>query len=103
MRRHPIYAYEMLSRIDYLRPAIEDPYCHHEKWVGNGYPRRCLKGEEIPLLSRIFAVVDVCDALISDQPYQRAWSKNNSPALIKEDSGKHFDPECMEVFLLELI
>ena len=101
MRKHPIYAYEMLSRVDYLRPAIDISYCHHEKWDGSGYPRG-LKGEEIPLPARIFAVVDVYDALTSDRPYRKAWSKEKALALIKEDSGKHFDPEVVKVFLQEL-
>jgi len=101
MRRHPVFAYEMLSRIEYLRPAIDIPYCHHEKFDGTGYPRG-LKGEEIPLPARIFAVVDVYDALTSDRPYRKAWSKEKTLALIKEESGKHFDPDVVEVFLQEI-
>jgi len=102
MRRHPWLAYKMLLPIDYLRPALDIPYCHHEKWDGTGYPRR-LKGERIPLVARIFAVVDVYDALTSDRPYRKAWSKEKTLALIKEDSGKHFDPEVVKVFLQTLI
>ena len=102
MRKHPVYAYEMLSRIEYLRPALVIPYCHHEKWDGTGYPRG-LEGEEIPLPARIFAVVDVYDALTSDRPYRKAWSEEKTLALIKEDSGKHFDPDVVEVFLKELV
>ena len=98
MRRHPVYAYEMLYRIDYLRPALEIPYCHHEKWDGSGYPRG-LKGEEIPLPARIFAVVDVYDALTSDRPYRKAWSEEDTLDLIKEESGSHFDPQVVEMFL----
>jgi HD-GYP domain-containing protein (c-di-GMP phosphodiesterase class II) len=73
MRRHPEFAHEMLLPILYLRPALDIPYCHHERWDGTGYPRG-LKGEEIPLTARIFAVVDVWDALTSDRPYRDAWS-----------------------------
>jgi putative nucleotidyltransferase with HDIG domain len=101
MRKHPVYAYEMLSRIEYLRPAIDIPYCHHEKWDGSGYPRG-LKGEQIPLPARIFAVVDVYDALTSDRPYRPAWSEEKTLQLIREDSGKHFDPKVVEVFLQEI-
>jgi len=97
MRRHPVYAYEMLSRIDYLRPALEIPYCHHEKWDGTGYLRG-LKGEEIPLSARIFAVVDVFDAF-SDRPYRKAWPMEKALEYLREQSGKHFDPRVVEVFL----
>ncbi len=74
MRKHPIFAYEMLSAVEFLRPSLDIPYCHHEKWDGTGYPRK-LKEEEIPLVARIFAVADVWDALISDRPYRPAWTK----------------------------
>lgn len=98
MRKHPQYAYEMLSPIEYLRPALDIPYCHHEKWDGTGYPRG-LKGEEIPLAARIFAVVDVWDALTSDRPYRPAWSHEEAMKYIKEQSGKHFDPNVVEKFI----
>ncbi len=98
MRRHPIYAYEMLSPIVYLRQALDIPYGHHEKWDGSGYPRG-LKGEQIPLPARIFAVIDVWDALTSDRPYRPAWSEEKSRAHILEQAGKHFDPRVVEVFL----
>ncbi|HLF73158.1 MAG TPA: HD domain-containing phosphohydrolase, partial [Anaerolineales bacterium] len=98
MRRHPGFAHEMLQPIGYLRPALDIPYCHHEKWDGTGYPRR-LRGEEIPLTARIFAVVDVWDALTSDRPYRPAWSHEKVLALIREGSGRHFDPHVVEVFL----
>lgn len=98
MRQHPIYAYQMLYPIEYLRPAIEIPYCHHEKWDGTGYPRG-LKGEEIPLAARIFAVVDVFDALTSDRPYRSAWSIRDALDYIREQAGRHFDPQVVEVFL----
>lgn len=98
MKKHPLYAYQMLSRIEYLRPALDIPYAHHEKWDGNGYPRG-LKGEEIPLSARIFAVVDVFDALTSDRPYRKAWTKDKAIAYIHQESGKHFDPDVVKVFL----
>lgn len=98
MRRHPSLAYDLLYPIAYLRPALEIPYCHHEKWDGSGYPRR-LKGQEIPLVARIFAVVDVWDALTSDRPYRPAWSAEEALAYIKEHTGSHFDPQVVEVFL----
>ncbi|MCR4433167.1 MAG: GAF domain-containing protein [Caldiserica bacterium] len=98
MRKHPQYAYEMLSPIEYLRPALDIPYCHHEKWDGTGYPRG-LKGEQIPLAARIFAVVDVWDALTSDRPYRGAWPKEKALEYIREQSGKHFDPKVVELFL----
>lgn len=98
MRKHPVFAYEMLSPIEYLRPALEIPYCHHERWDGGGYPRG-LKGEEIPLAARIFAVVDVWDALISDRPYRRAMSKAQAMQLIHEGIGAHFDPVVAKEFI----
>lgn len=97
MRKHPQYAYEMILPIEYLRPALDIPYCHHEKWDGTGYPRG-LKGEEIPLSARIFAIVDVWDALTSDRPYRAAWDKQKTLQYINEQSGKHFDPHIVELF-----
>ncbi len=98
MRRHPLYAYDLLSPIEYLQPALDIPYCHHEKWDGTGYPRG-LKGEQIPLAARIFAVADVWDALTSDRPYRKAWSKSKALDYIREQAGKHFDPKVVEAFL----
>ena len=98
MRKHPIYAYELLSPIDFLRQALDIPYCHHEKWDGSGYPRG-LKGEQIPLAARIFAVVDVWDALTSDRPYRKAWSRAKARKYIREQAGKHFDPKVVNKFL----
>jgi putative nucleotidyltransferase with HDIG domain len=97
MQTHPEKAFQIISQIDYLLPAIDIPYCHHEKWDGTGYPRE-LKGEEIPLPARIFAVVDVFDALTSDRPYRKAWSWEKALAYIQEQSGKHFYPEAVKVF-----
>jgi HD-GYP domain-containing protein (c-di-GMP phosphodiesterase class II) len=77
---------------------MDIPYCHHEKWDGTGYPRG-LKGEEIPLSARVFAVVDVYDALTTDRPYRKAWSKEKALAHIQEQSGRHFCPDVVEMFL----
>jgi len=98
MRRHPELAVQMLSSINYLRPALEIPYSHHEKWDGTGYPQGLL-GEEIPLAARIFAVVDVYDALNSDRPYRRAWAHDEIIAYLKDERGKHFDPVIVEALL----
>jgi len=98
MRRHPIYAFEWLAPISYLEPALAIPYCHHERWDGKGYPRQ-LKGEQIPLPARVFAVVDVWDALRSDRSYRKAWPKHQAMAYILSESGKHFDPHVVDVFL----
>jgi putative two-component system response regulator len=97
MRMHPVYAYEWLSQIGYLGTAMEIPYCHHERWDGSGYPRG-LKGEEIPLSARLFAVVDVWDALTSNRPYRKALSEEAAWEYIKEQSGRHFDPKAVEAF-----
>lgn len=98
MRKHPTYAYELLSNIPYLRPALDISYCHHEKWDGTGYPRG-LKGEQIPLSARIFAVVDVCDALCTDRPYRKSWQEERVYEHIRSLAGTHFDPKVVEVFL----
>ncbi|MGB0389275.1 MAG: HD domain-containing phosphohydrolase [Ardenticatenaceae bacterium] len=98
MRRHPDYAYKWLTSIDYLRPALEIPYCHHERWDGTGYPRG-LKGEEIPLSARIFTVVDIWDALLSDRPYRPSWSKEQVREYIRSLAGTHLDPQVVKVFL----
>jgi HD-GYP domain-containing protein (c-di-GMP phosphodiesterase class II) len=98
MAQHPIYAYEMLSAIPYLLPALDIPYYHHEKWDGTGYPLG-LKGKQIPLSARIFAVIDVWDALISERPYRPAWSVEEATDYIKDQSNSHFDPQVVEAFL----
>ncbi|NUM47085.1 MAG: PAS domain S-box protein, partial [Anaerolineales bacterium] len=98
MQKHPTYAYEMLSPIAYLRPALEIPYCHHEKWDGTGYPRG-LKGNDIPLAARIFSVADVWDALRSDRPYRKAWTSEKVRNYIQDHSGDYFDPKVVEAFL----
>ena len=101
MRKHPTYAYDMLTSVNYLRPALDIPYCHHEKWDGSGYPRG-LKGEEIPLAARIFAVVDVWDALRSDRPYRKGWTTEQIREYLIAESGKHFDPQVVDAFLMLL-
>ncbi|MCP4898126.1 MAG: PAS domain S-box protein [bacterium] len=98
MRRHAEYAFEMLSPIAYLRRAIDIPYCHHEQWDGNGYPHG-LSGEEIPLAARIFAVVDVWDALLMDRPYRAAWTIEKTVRHMRDLSGIKFDPDIVSVFL----
>jgi response regulator RpfG family c-di-GMP phosphodiesterase len=98
MRQHPVYAYKLLSPIEFLRPAIDIPYCHHEKWDGTGYPRG-LRGEETPLGARIFALVDVWDALLSDRPYRDAWPRNKVMQHLSDQAGKHFDPRVVETFM----
>jgi len=97
MRRHPEYAHTLLSPIKYLGPVLDIPACHHEKWDGSGYPRG-LKGEEIPLSARIFAIVDVWDALLSDRPYRTAWFPEKARDYIQQQSGKHFDPTLVKAF-----
>ncbi len=98
MRMHPQYAYEMLAFIPFLQSALEIPYCHHEWWNGNGYPRG-LKGEEIPLSARIFSVIDVWDALTSDRPYRLKWTQEKTLKYIQDGSGKQFDPRVVKAFL----
>jgi PAS domain S-box-containing protein/putative nucleotidyltransferase with HDIG domain len=98
MKKHTTIAYEMLSPISFLRQALDIPYCHHEKWDGTGYPRG-LKGEQIPLAARIFAIVDVRDALRSDRPYRPAWPKEKTMEHIVQLSGSQFDPKVVEVFM----
>jgi putative nucleotidyltransferase with HDIG domain len=98
MKMHPVYAFELLAPISFLRPALDIPYCHHEKWDGTGYPRG-LKGTQIPLAARIFAVADVWDALRSDRPYRKSWSVNKVREHIRGLAGTHFDPKVVEAFL----
>jgi HD-GYP domain-containing protein (c-di-GMP phosphodiesterase class II) len=98
MRQHPIFARDILYPIEFLRPCIDIPYSHHERWDGTGYPQG-LKGKEIPLVARIFAIIDVFNAITSERPYRKPWSKEKAIDYIHEQSGKHFDPEVVEVFL----
>lgn len=98
MERHPIYAKQMLSQIAFLQPSVDVAYSHHERWDGLGYPEG-LKGEEIPLLARLFAIVDQWDALTSDRPYHKAWTREKVIAYLQENSGKIYDPKIVNVFL----
>jgi PAS domain S-box-containing protein len=98
MQQHPVLAHEWLSKIPFLRSALEIPYAHHERYDGSGYPLG-LKGEEIPLSARIFAIVDVYDALVSDRPYRKAWTQEKTLDYLLEFSGKHFDPKLIQTFL----
>jgi cyclic di-GMP phosphodiesterase len=101
MRKHPEYAVKMLWEIEYLRPALEIPGCHHEKWDGSGYPQG-LKGTAIPLGARIFAIVDVWDALRSDRPYRKRLPEEEVMEIILQGRGTHFDPEITDLFLKHL-
>lgn len=101
MRTHPQIAYDLLNPIEYLRPALDIPHLHHEKWDGTGYPMG-LRGEDIPLEARIFAIVDVYDALSYDRPYRKAWSKEKVLNYIQSESGKHFDPAVVDIFIQEI-
>ena len=98
MRQHPQHAYDLINPIPYLRPSMDIPYAHHEHWDGNGYPQG-LKGEEIPLAARIFAVVDVWDALLFDRPYREAWPEEKVIEQIKKESGTKLDPTIAKEFL----
>jgi putative nucleotidyltransferase with HDIG domain len=98
MELHPEFAKDLLEKIEYLHPAIDIPYCHHEKWDGSGYPQN-LRGEEIPFAARIFAVVDVWDALTSERPYREPLAPEKVRQIIRAESGKHFDPRVVAAFL----
>lgn len=97
MQMHPTYAYEMLSELPYFKDVLDIPYCHHEWWDGTGYPRG-LKGEQIPLSARIFAIVDAWDALVSDRPYRKAWTKENALKHLVDQAGTHFDETVVKAF-----
>jgi HD-GYP domain-containing protein (c-di-GMP phosphodiesterase class II) len=98
MRRHPEYARDMLSHISFLSDAIVVPYCHHERWDGSGYPQG-LRGESIPLAARVFAVVDVWDALRANRPYRDPWPAEKAINYISGNSGILFDPRVVAAFL----
>jgi putative two-component system response regulator len=98
MKQHPVYARNLLYPIEHLRPAIDIPYYHHEKWDGTGYPEG-IQGDRIPLAARIFAVVDVWDALRSDRPYRAAWPEEKVQEHIRSLAGTHFDAGVVEIFL----
>lgn len=98
MKMHPVYAMEWLHTVKFLKYAITIPYYHHEKWNGTGYPEG-LKGKEIPIEARVFCLIDVWDALLSDRPYRKGWPKEKVVNYIRENEGTHFDPEIAELFL----
>ncbi len=98
MQKHPSYAGDLLRSIDFLRPALDIPLSHHESWDGRGYPQG-LKGTEIPLAARIFAVVDVWDALSNDRPYRRAWPEQKVRDHLAKIAGTHLDPNIVPIFL----
>jgi HD-GYP domain-containing protein (c-di-GMP phosphodiesterase class II) len=98
MKKHPEFAFNMLSTIPFLKKAAEIPLYHHEKWDGGGYPNG-LKGEDIPIAARIFAIVDVWDALRSDRPYREAWTDEEAMREIKQGKGTHFDPVILQTFI----
>jgi HD-GYP domain-containing protein (c-di-GMP phosphodiesterase class II) len=100
MQTHPQIAYNLLYPIEYLRPSLAIPRYHHEKWDGTGYPHG-LKGSDIPLESRIFAIIDVYDALSHDRRYRKGWQKEKVIKYIEAESGKHFDPAVVEIFIRE--
>jgi PAS domain S-box-containing protein/putative nucleotidyltransferase with HDIG domain len=102
MRLHPVYAYELLSPIQFLRHALDIPYCHHERWNGSGYPR-CLSGTQIPLAARLFAVVDVWDALLSNRPYRQAWQAEEADRYLRSQAGELFDPQVVDAFFKEIL
>ncbi|HEX9333330.1 MAG TPA: HD domain-containing phosphohydrolase, partial [Anaerolineales bacterium] len=97
MQQHPVYAYNLLSPISYLRGALDIPYCHHEHWDGSGYPRG-LKSEQIPLSARVFSVIDIWDALLSDRPYRKAWPREKVIDYIHDVAGTILDPSIVEIF-----
>jgi PAS domain S-box-containing protein len=97
MKKHPGYAFEFLSPVSFLKPSMDIPYCHHERWDGTGYPRG-IKGEQIPTSARIFAIADVWDALSSDRPYRSAWKDSEILSHLQSQSGSHFDPQIVELF-----
>ena len=98
MKLHPEIAYDILSGIDFLRSCTDIPYCHHERWDGSGYPRG-LKGKEIPRAARLFAIIDVWDALSSQRAYKAAWPEEKVLHYLAQQAGGHFDPEFVDLFL----
>jgi len=98
VQQHPFFAKQMLTDVTFLQPSLDVAYCHHEHWDGHGYPQG-LKGEQIPITARIFTIIDQWDALLSDRPYRKAWSRDEAVSYLRENSGKIFDPHIVEVFL----
>ncbi len=102
MRNHPDYARELIEKIPYLVPCLDIPYCHHERWDGSGYPRH-LSGDGIPLPARIFSVIDVYDALLSDRPYRPAWREEDVIQYLKDQKGYQFDAMIVDRFLAMIL
>ena len=98
MRRHPEHAVRLLGVFEFLRPALTIPHCHHERWDGSGYPRG-LRGTAIPIAARIFAAVDVYDALRSSRPYRQGWPRERALAYLDENAGRLFEPRVVDAFL----
>jgi putative nucleotidyltransferase with HDIG domain len=98
MKEHPVYAYDLLAKVDFLKSSLDIPFCHHEHWDGTGYPRG-LKGADIPLSARIFTVVDVWDALSSDRPYRKPMERDEIVRYIQSQSGIQFDPDVVDAFI----
>jgi HD-GYP domain-containing protein (c-di-GMP phosphodiesterase class II) len=102
LQQHPVYAKQMLAQVGFLQPSVAVAYSHHERWDGLGYPEG-LKGNEIPIAARIFAVVDQWDALTSDRPYRKAWRKEDVIAYLRNNTGTIYDPNIIDVFLTKVI
>lgn len=99
IQKHPVFAYDWLSKYDELLPCLDIPYYHHESWDGNGYPKG-LKGVQIPLSARIFAVIDTWDILRAERPYRKAWGRQRAMQYMREMSGIRFDPQVVDIFIL---
>jgi HD-GYP domain-containing protein (c-di-GMP phosphodiesterase class II) len=97
VRKHPVYAHDLFYPIEYLRSCLSIPYAHHERWDGTGYPLG-VRGDQIPLPARLFAVVDVWDRLSFDRVYGKAWPREKVMEYIQQQSGSHFDPEVVDLF-----
>jgi HD-GYP domain-containing protein (c-di-GMP phosphodiesterase class II) len=98
MKKHPVFAFEMLSKIEFLKPCLDIPYCHHERWDGTGYPRG-LKALQIPQAARLFSVVDVWDALHSNRPYRKEWPVERITEYLSKQAGTQFDPAIVQTFV----
>jgi hypothetical protein len=98
MQQHTVYAETIMQPLETLRSALAIPYYHHERWDGSGYPHG-MQGEDIPLEARIFSVVDVWDALLSERPYRPAWEQTRIAAYICSQAGSQFDPRVVKAFI----
>ena len=98
MKQHPVIARDMIQDIEFLKPSIDIPYSHHERWNGSGYPEG-LQGEEIPIAARLFAIIDVWDALLEKRVYKESWPEDQVLLYLQEQAGIHFDPQVVDLFL----